>query len=136
MLRTKHMNHVHWKENQIQMRVVKKNMGIYLKWKAFLDHSLPYKSLEHIHYIDLAFANSWFLCKQDAISNKIPPKIKMNRLKFKFEIVEALSACPPPNKSILTDDEVNSAVVPLAKISKRYNPPAIHVMAFILFIPG
>ncbi|PRD21186.1 UNVERIFIED_CONTAM: hypothetical protein NCL1_52537 [Trichonephila clavipes] len=29
-------------------------------------------------------ANSWFLCKQDAISNKIPSNIKVDRLKFKF----------------------------------------------------
>ncbi|GFT05095.1 uncharacterized protein TNCV_531421 [Trichonephila clavipes] len=52
------------------------------------------------------------------------------------EIVEALSASPPTNKSILTDDEDNSVVVPLAKKSKRCNPPAIHVIAFILGIPG
>ncbi|GFW57670.1 hypothetical protein TNCV_2925891 [Trichonephila clavipes] len=50
----------------------------------------------------------------------------------KLEIFEAL----PTNKSILTDDEDNSAVNPLAKRSKRYNPPAIHAMAFILAIPG
>ncbi|GFW76706.1 uncharacterized protein TNCV_4944231 [Trichonephila clavipes] len=78
--------------------------------------------------------NSWFLCKQDAISNKIPKKIKMNRLKCKLEIVEALSASPPTNKSILTDDEC--VVIPFVKRSKRYIPPAIHVMAFILAIPG
>ncbi|GFW05431.1 uncharacterized protein TNCV_3359481 [Trichonephila clavipes] len=83
-----------------------------------------------------AVANSWFLCKQDAISNKIPLKIKMDRLKFKLEIVEALSASSPTNNSILIDDEDNSVVIPLAKRSKRYNPPAIHVMAFILTIPG
>ncbi|GFW50294.1 uncharacterized protein TNCV_4697101 [Trichonephila clavipes] len=86
-------------------------------------------SLEDIHHINLAVANSWFLCKQDAISNKIPLKIKMGRLKFNLEISEALSASPPTNKSILTDDEDNSVVIPLAKRSK-------HVMAFILVIPG
>ncbi|GFW01258.1 histone-lysine N-methyltransferase SETMAR [Trichonephila clavipes] len=53
----------------------------------------------------------------------------MDGLKFKLEIVEALSASPPANRSILTD---NSVVIPLAKRSKRYNPPTIHVMAFIL----
>ncbi|GFV91936.1 uncharacterized protein TNCV_2976071 [Trichonephila clavipes] len=83
-----------------------------------------------------AVANSWFLCKQDVISNKIPLKIKMDCLKLKLEIVEALSVSPPANKSIFTDDEDNSVVVPLAKRSKRYNPPAIHVLAFILAIPG
>ncbi|GFX98407.1 uncharacterized protein TNCV_4001761 [Trichonephila clavipes] len=77
-----------------------------------------------------------FLCKQDAISNKIPLKIKMEHLKFKLEIVEALSASSPTSKSILTDDEDNSVVIPLAKRLKRYNPPAIHLMAFILAIPG
>ncbi|GFX96951.1 uncharacterized protein TNCV_1996831 [Trichonephila clavipes] len=46
------------------------------------------------------------------------------------EIFEALSASPPTNKSILTDDEGNSVVIPLAERSKRYNPPAIYVMAF------
>ncbi|GFT86249.1 uncharacterized protein TNCV_3257981 [Trichonephila clavipes] len=74
--------------------------------------------------------------KQDAISNKIPLKIKIYRLKFKLEIVEALSTSPPTDKSILTDDEANSLVIPLAKRSKRYNPPDIHVMAFNLTIPG
>ncbi|GFX69168.1 uncharacterized protein TNCV_3563441 [Trichonephila clavipes] len=76
------------------------------------------------------------MCKQDAISNKIPLKIKMDRLKFKLEIDEALSPFPPTNKSILTDDEDNSVVIPLRKRSKRYNPCAIHAMAFILAIPG
>ncbi|GFT02200.1 uncharacterized protein TNCV_84591 [Trichonephila clavipes] len=84
----------------------------------------------------LAVANSWFLCKQDAISNKIPLKIKMDHLKFKLEIVEALSASPPTNRSILANDEDNSVIIPLAKRSKCYNPPAIHVMAFILAISG
>ncbi|GFS54889.1 hypothetical protein TNCV_3576131 [Trichonephila clavipes] len=41
----------------------------------------------------------------------------MNRLKFKLEILEALSAAPPSNKRILTDDEDNSVEVPLAKRS-------------------
>ncbi|GFT83167.1 hypothetical protein TNCV_2129781 [Trichonephila clavipes] len=56
----------------------------------------------------------------------------MDHLQFKLEIVEALSASPPTNKSILIDYEDNSVVIPLAKRSKRYNPPAIHVMDFIL----
>ncbi|GFS49197.1 hypothetical protein TNCV_2410381 [Trichonephila clavipes] len=43
---------------------------------------------------------------------------------------------PPANKSILTDDEDNSVVIPLARRSKRYNPPAIDVKPFILAIPG
>ncbi|GFU82935.1 hypothetical protein TNCV_2967541 [Trichonephila clavipes] len=58
----------------------------------------------------------------------------MDRLKFKLEIVEALSTSPPTKKSILTDDEVNSVVIPLAKRSKLYNPAAVNVMAFILAI--
>ncbi|GFW54902.1 uncharacterized protein TNCV_2655411 [Trichonephila clavipes] len=91
---------------------------------------------DHIQNIDLAVANSWFLCKQDGILNKIPQKIKMNGSKFKLEIVEALLAAPSTNKSILTGDEDNSVVIPRAKRSKRYNPPAIHVTAFILAIPG
>ncbi|GFV56562.1 DUF4817 domain-containing protein [Trichonephila clavipes] len=62
--------------------------------------------------------------------------MKIDRLKFKLEIVEALSASPPTHKSILNDDEDNSVVIPLAKISKRYNPPAVHIMAFILLISG
>ncbi|GFW58626.1 hypothetical protein TNCV_1579581 [Trichonephila clavipes] len=56
----------------------------------------------------------------------------MDHLKFKLEIVEALSASPPTNKSILTDDEDNRSVIPLAKRSKLYNPPAMYVMAFIM----
>ncbi|GFX37222.1 uncharacterized protein TNCV_994971 [Trichonephila clavipes] len=52
------------------------------------------------------------------------------------EIVEALSASPSTNKSILTVDEDNSVVIPHAKISKRYNPPAVFAMFFILAIPG
>ncbi|GFS85586.1 uncharacterized protein TNCV_2794271 [Trichonephila clavipes] len=83
-----------------------------------------------------AVANSLFLCKQDAISYKIPLKITMDHLKFKLEIAEALSTSPPTNKSILADYEDNSVVIPLANRSKRYNPPATHVMAFILAIPG
>ncbi|GFT16624.1 multidrug resistance-associated protein 1 [Trichonephila clavipes] len=81
-------------------------------------------------------ANSSFLCKQDAISNKTPQKIKMDRLKFKLEKVEALAVSPPTNKSILTNDEDNSVVIPFVKRSKCYNPPVRHVMAFILAIPG
>ncbi|GFX00640.1 uncharacterized protein TNCV_2236471 [Trichonephila clavipes] len=90
---------------------------------------------KHIQKIDLAVANSWFLCKQDAILNKIPLKIKMDGLKLKLEIVEALRGSPPTNKSILTDDEDNNVVIPLTKRSKGYNPPAIHVTTFILTIP-
>ncbi|GFV62047.1 transposable element Tcb1 transposase [Trichonephila clavipes] len=45
----------------------------------------------------------------------------MDRLKFKFEVIEALSASPPTNKSILTDDEDKSVVIPLAKGSTPYN---------------
>ncbi|GFW68228.1 hypothetical protein TNCV_1881081 [Trichonephila clavipes] len=55
----------------------------------------------------------------------------MDPLKFKLEIVEALSASPPTNKSISTDDEDNSVVISLAKRSKHCNPPAIHVTTFI-----
>ncbi|GFW75650.1 uncharacterized protein TNCV_4428331 [Trichonephila clavipes] len=81
-------------------------------------------------------SNSWSLCKQSAISNKIPSKIKMDRLKFKLEIVEALAASPPTNKRILTDDEDGKVTIPIAKRSKCYNPPSIYVMALILTIPG
>ncbi|GFV67158.1 hypothetical protein TNCV_3669131 [Trichonephila clavipes] len=59
----------------------------------------------------------------------------MEHLQFQLEIGESLSASPPTSKSILTDDGDNSVVVPLAKRSKLYNPPATHVMAFILAIP-
>ncbi|PRD30020.1 UNVERIFIED_CONTAM: hypothetical protein NCL1_27669 [Trichonephila clavipes] len=52
------------------------------------------------------------------------------------KIVETISTSPLTNKSILTDDEDNNVVIPLAKRSERYNPPAIHVMTFILAIPG
>ncbi|GFU59285.1 hypothetical protein TNCV_4198071 [Trichonephila clavipes] len=45
---------------------------------------------DHIQNINLAVANSWFQSKQDAILHKIPQKIKMDGLKFKLEIVEAL----------------------------------------------
>ncbi|GFY12364.1 hypothetical protein TNCV_284671 [Trichonephila clavipes] len=51
-------------------------------------------------------------------------------------IVEPLSTSPPTNECILTDDEDIIVGIPLAKRSKRYNPPVIHVMAFILAIPG
>ncbi|GFW70315.1 putative DD41D transposase [Trichonephila clavipes] len=50
--------------------------------------------------------------------------------------MEALSASLPTNRSILTDDEDNSVVIPLAKRSKRYNPPITHVKAFIPAFPG
>ncbi|GFV15228.1 uncharacterized protein TNCV_787191 [Trichonephila clavipes] len=52
------------------------------------------------------------------------------------QIVEALSTSPPTNRSILTDDEDNSVVTPLAKRSKRYISPATHIIAFMLAIPG
>ncbi|GFV56625.1 hypothetical protein TNCV_736331 [Trichonephila clavipes] len=42
--------------------------------KKILGHPLPSKSLEPIHFIDLAIVNSWFQYKQDTISNKIPLK--------------------------------------------------------------
>ncbi|GFS97389.1 hypothetical protein TNCV_733311 [Trichonephila clavipes] len=50
--------------------------------------------------------------------------------------VQALAASPPTNKSILTDDGDDNVVISLAKRSKFYNPPAIHVMSFILAFPG
>ncbi|GFX97952.1 hypothetical protein TNCV_4906031 [Trichonephila clavipes] len=52
------------------------------------------------------------------------------------EIVDVLAASPSTNKFILTDDKDNGVVIPLSKGSKRHNPPAVHVMAFILVIPG
>ncbi|GFS58522.1 uncharacterized protein TNCV_111401 [Trichonephila clavipes] len=52
------------------------------------------------------------------------------------DIVEAFSTSPPTNKSILTNDDDNSVVFPPAKRSKRYDPPAIHAIAFILTVPG
>ncbi|GFX97988.1 uncharacterized protein TNCV_4906391 [Trichonephila clavipes] len=104
-----------------------------LKWKDNFGSFFTIKTLEQI---DLAVANSWFLYKQDTMLNKIPPEIKMDRLKFKLEIVEVLSTSSPTNKSILTDDEDKSGVIPLAKRSKRFNLPAIHVMDFILAFPG
>ncbi|GFS80827.1 uncharacterized protein TNCV_1334551 [Trichonephila clavipes] len=136
MLRKKYKDRVNWKENRVQMRAMKKHMGIFEMKRQFW-FILYHKSLlNKFITFALAVTNSWFLCKQDAISNKIPLKIKMDRLKFKLEIVEELSAFPFTNKSILTDDEDNSVVIPLVKISKRYNSPAIHVMAFILANPG
>ncbi|GFX64477.1 uncharacterized protein TNCV_4043671 [Trichonephila clavipes] len=129
------MNRVYWKENQAQI-AMKKHVGIFEMERQFWIILYHKSLLEHIHYIYLAVSNSWFLCKQDAMSNKTPVKIKMDRLKFKLEIVEALSASLPTNKSILTHDENNSVVIPLAKRSKRYNLPAIHVMAFKQAIPG
>ncbi|GFV40863.1 hypothetical protein TNCV_1637471 [Trichonephila clavipes] len=66
-----------------------------------------------------------------------PPPMIARRTRIRGSaIVEALSTSPPTNKSILTDEEDNSVVVPSVKRSKRYNPPAMHVMAFILAIPG
>ncbi|GFU59262.1 hypothetical protein TNCV_4197861 [Trichonephila clavipes] len=86
--------------------------------KTILDHSLPSKPLEPIHFIVLAVANTWFRCKQNAISNEIAPKIKIAFLKFKLEIAEALTTSLPTNKSIIADDEDNSVVIPPAKRSK------------------
>ncbi|GFT98416.1 hypothetical protein TNCV_4625641 [Trichonephila clavipes] len=71
-------------------------------------------SFETFNFIVLAVENFWFLCKRDAIPNKIPPKIKLDRLKSKLEIVEALATSPPTNKNILNDDEDNNEVIPLA----------------------
>ncbi|GFT91475.1 uncharacterized protein TNCV_4286241 [Trichonephila clavipes] len=68
------------------------------------------------HWSYEAVANSWLLCQLDAISNKIPPRIKMDRLKFKLEIVETLAASPPTNKSILTHED-NSVVAAIRHIS-------------------
>ncbi|GFV44038.1 uncharacterized protein TNCV_3571591 [Trichonephila clavipes] len=82
--------------------------------------------LSHCNY--KAFENSWYPCKQDTISNKNPPKIKVDRLKFELEIGEALASSPSTNKGNLTDA--------LAKGSRCYNPLAIHDMPFNLSIPG
>ncbi|GFV44591.1 hypothetical protein TNCV_2006621 [Trichonephila clavipes] len=68
------------------------------------------------------------------MSNQIPPQINADCLKFKLEIVEALAASPPSNNSILTDDEDNSIVIPLAKRSRCYNTSTKHFMPFILAI--
>ncbi|GFT91968.1 uncharacterized protein TNCV_124981 [Trichonephila clavipes] len=87
---------------------------------------LYHQSLELIHLIVLAVANSWILCKQDAISNKISPKFKMDRLKFKLEIVEALAASPRTNKNILTDKD-NSVV-------KSHSQKDRSVMIHLLYI--
>ncbi|GFT49650.1 hypothetical protein TNCV_3367891 [Trichonephila clavipes] len=61
----------------------------------------------------------------------------MNRLKFQLDIVKVLSqSLHLLTKVFLTDDEDNRVVIAFTKRSKRYNPPAIHVMAFILAIKG
>ncbi|GFX60049.1 uncharacterized protein TNCV_4557291 [Trichonephila clavipes] len=52
---------------------------------TILDNSVSSKSLEPIHFTILAVANSLFLCKQDTVSNKIPPKTKTDFLKFRLE---------------------------------------------------
>ncbi|GFW83714.1 uncharacterized protein TNCV_668271 [Trichonephila clavipes] len=83
-----------------------------------------------------AVANSWFVCKQDAISYKISSKIKVDRLKFTLEVVVALEASPTTNKSIFTDDEDNSVFNSTHKKIEVFNPPAIYVIPFILAIPG
>ncbi|GFW37259.1 uncharacterized protein TNCV_5021571 [Trichonephila clavipes] len=94
--------------------------------KKNLDNSLPSKSLESIHFIVLAVTNSWFQCKQDAISNKIPPKIKTDHLKFKLEVVEALAASPSANKSISTDE--NNSVVRERFHSQKDQSVMIHML--------
>ncbi|GFW65239.1 hypothetical protein TNCV_395051 [Trichonephila clavipes] len=50
----------------------------------------------------------------------------MDRLQYKLGIFEALSACLPTNKSILTDDEDNRVVIPLVKRWNHYNPPSFN----------
>ncbi|GFV56586.1 putative DD41D transposase [Trichonephila clavipes] len=50
----------------------------------------------------------------------------MDRLKFKLEIFEALSASPPTNKSILTDHEDNSVVIPRCQVIYSQFGLAIH----------
>ncbi|GFS49723.1 hypothetical protein TNCV_4344311 [Trichonephila clavipes] len=93
--------------------------------KTTLDHPLPSKSLELNNFIVIAKANSWFQYEQDVISNvKFLQKLKMDLLKFKLEIAEALSTSTPTNKSILTDEENDSAVILPTIRSKYYNPPA------------
>ncbi|GFS47138.1 hypothetical protein TNCV_2053181 [Trichonephila clavipes] len=64
------------------------------------------------------------------------PKPSSLRAQAHQKIVEALSPSPPNNKSILSDVEDNSVAIPLAKRSRRYNPPATHAMVFIRAIPG
>ncbi|GFX54817.1 uncharacterized protein TNCV_2557031 [Trichonephila clavipes] len=116
--------------NEILLPYVRLLRGAMSLQFLFMDDNAPYHR---------TIAAEQLLEREDiehAISNKIPLKIKMDRLKFKLEIVEALSATSPTNRSTLTNEEDNSVVIPLAKRSKRYNPPAIHVMVFILAIPG
>ncbi|GFV84090.1 hypothetical protein TNCV_3037521 [Trichonephila clavipes] len=101
------------------MRAIKKSIEIYLKWKENFESSFT------IYFIALSVEkNPWFLYKTDAISNKIPPKIQMDLLKFKFEMVEALVAPPTTNKNILTDDELDSVAISPAKRLNNYNTPA------------
>ncbi|PRD22441.1 UNVERIFIED_CONTAM: hypothetical protein NCL1_49080 [Trichonephila clavipes] len=80
--------------------------------------------LSHCSY--KAVTNSWFQCKQDAISNKIPPKIKTDHLKFKLEVVEALAASPSANKSISTDE--NNSVVRERFHSQKDQSVMIHML--------
>ncbi|GFW55985.1 transposable element Tcb1 transposase [Trichonephila clavipes] len=52
--------------------------------------------------------------------NRISPKIKVDRLEFILEIVEAcVSSSPSTNKSILTGDESNSSVISVLKGNRR-----------------
>ncbi|GFX03870.1 hypothetical protein TNCV_4677751 [Trichonephila clavipes] len=88
-----------------------------LVMERLLDHALSSMSLEPIHFIVLAVTNPWLQYKQDTISNKIPPKIKMDFIKFKFEVAEVLAESPPTNKSIFTDDEDDSAVTILVELN-------------------
>ncbi|GFS99174.1 hypothetical protein TNCV_1600191 [Trichonephila clavipes] len=89
-----------------------------------------------IHVLLSAGKSSFvFKYNENTSSFYLSPKVKMDRLKFKLEMVEALSTSPPINKRILTVDENNRVVIALAKRSKRYNLPAVHAMAFILAIP-
>ncbi|PRD21185.1 UNVERIFIED_CONTAM: hypothetical protein NCL1_52539 [Trichonephila clavipes] len=57
-----------------------------------------------------------------------------NAVNKTYESLKAIAGSPPSNKSILTHDEDNRVVIPLAERSKCYDPPAIHVMPFILAI--
>ncbi|GFV90720.1 hypothetical protein TNCV_2224361 [Trichonephila clavipes] len=55
---------------------------------------------------------------------KFLQKLKVDVLKFKLKIVEALVASELTNKNILTDDEDDSDLILPATRSKHYNPPA------------
>ncbi|GFY05604.1 hypothetical protein TNCV_4402711 [Trichonephila clavipes] len=81
-----------------------------LQFKLDIDEALAASP-----HTNKAVANSWFMCNKMPYRKKLFPKIKMDRLKFKLDIDEALAASPHTNKGILTDDEDNSAMIPLAK---------------------